>query len=39
MREVIDFFDFGCEGEFVEAAVRRLLDGYAVLMKWAAKNR
>jgi hypothetical protein len=39
MREVIDFFDFGCEGEFVEAAVRRRLDEYTVLIRGVAKNR
>jgi metal-responsive CopG/Arc/MetJ family transcriptional regulator len=39
MSEVIEFFDFGGEEEFVKAAVRRLLDEYAVLIRGVAKNR
>jgi metal-responsive CopG/Arc/MetJ family transcriptional regulator len=39
MGEVIEFFDFSCEEEFVKAAVRRRLDEYTVLIRVAAKSR
>jgi len=33
MNELIEFFGFSSEEEFVEAAVRRLLDEYTVLIR------
>ncbi len=39
MGEVTEFLGFGSEEEFVEAAVRRLLDGYTVLIGVVARNR
>ena len=39
MSELIEFFGFSSEEEFVEAAVRRLLDEYAVLIGGVARNR
>ena len=38
MSEIIEFFGFSSEEEFVEAAVRRLLDEYAVLIGGFARN-
>ena len=39
MNEVIDFLGFSSDEEFVKAAVRRLLDEYAVLIGGVAQNR
>ena len=39
MGEVIEFIGFNDEAEFVKAAVRRLLDEYAVLIGGLAQNR
>lgn len=36
--EVLELLDFGSREGFVEAAVRRLLDRYAVLMRWVSKE-
>lgn len=36
--EVVELLDFGSREEFAEAAVRRLLDRYAVLMRRISKE-
>lgn len=37
--EVIEFLGFDSEEEFVEVAVRRLLDEYTLLIEGVAQNR
>ena len=36
--EVLELFDFGSREEFAEAAVRRLLDRYAVMTRGISKE-